>query len=210
MLANFQFQVHVQLAAGKVLLVVDLCVGSPTSLAQYAHAHFHPSTTLLPSRDFPIQALLFPNFTSISFFIPPINTVFYLIERIIQYFILLNDCDKEQKKESLCRGYILQASLLAKSGLESRLLLHMLSSTSHRDYCTNNVFRKVKNCRQNSINKNLKISSVSSARILYNESTNVCSSVSSSQSYGNFYQGPEGSSGRIHSLPHSQCMSHSS
>ncbi len=105
MLANFQFQVHVQLAAGKVLLVVDLCVGSPTSLAQYAHAHFHPSTTLLPSRDFPIQALLFPNFTSISFFIPPINTVFYLIERIIQYFILLNDCDKEQKKESLCRGY---------------------------------------------------------------------------------------------------------
>ena len=106
MLANFQFQVHVQLAAGKVLLVVDLCVGSPTSLAQYAHAHFHPSTTLLPSRDFPIHALLFPNFTSISFFIPPINTVFYLIERIIQYFILLNDCDKEQKKESLCRGYV--------------------------------------------------------------------------------------------------------
>ncbi len=105
MLANFQFQVHVQLAAGKVLLVVDLCVGSPTSLAQHAHAHFHPSTTLLPSRDFPIQALLFPNSTSISFFIPPINTVFYLIERIIQYFILLNDCDKEQKKESLCRGY---------------------------------------------------------------------------------------------------------
>ena len=89
-------------AAGKVLLVIDICVGSPTSLAQHAHAHFHPSTTLLPSRDFPIQALLFPNFTSISFFIPPINTVFYLIERIIQYFILLNDCDKEQKKESLC------------------------------------------------------------------------------------------------------------
>ncbi len=105
MLANFQFQVHVQLAAGKVLLVIDLCVGSPTSLAQHAHAHFHPSTTLLPSRDFPIQALLFPNSTSISFFIPPINTVFYLIERLIQYFILLNDCDKEQKKESLCRGY---------------------------------------------------------------------------------------------------------
>ena len=100
MLANFQFQVHVQLAAGKVLLVVDLCVGSPTSLAQYAHTHFHPSTTLLPSRDFPIQALLFPNFTSISFFIPPINTVFYLIERIIQYFILLNDCDKEQKRRA--------------------------------------------------------------------------------------------------------------
>ena len=94
MLANFQFQVHVQLAAGKVLLVVDLCVGSPTSLAQYAHAHFHPSTL----SDFPIQALLrallFPNSTSISFFIPPINTVFYLIERIIQYFILLNDMIK--------------------------------------------------------------------------------------------------------------------
>ncbi len=44
--------------------------------------------TLLPSRDFPIQALLFPNSPSISFFIPPINTVFYLIERLRQYFIL--------------------------------------------------------------------------------------------------------------------------
>ena len=106
MLANFQFQVHVQLAAGNVLLVIYICVGSPTSLAQHAHAHFHPSTTLLPSRDFPIQALLFPNSTSISFFLPPINTVFYLIERLRQYFILLNDCDKEQKKESLCRGYL--------------------------------------------------------------------------------------------------------
>ena len=88
MLANFQFQVHVQFAAGKVLLVIDICVGSPTSLAQHAHAHFHPSTTLLPSRDFPIQALLFPNSTSISFFIPPINTVFYLIERLRQYFMM--------------------------------------------------------------------------------------------------------------------------
>ena len=87
MLANFQFQVHVQLAAGKVLLVIDICVGSPTSLAQHAHAHFHPSTTLLPSRDFPIQALLFPNSTSISFFFPPINTVFYLIERLRQYTV---------------------------------------------------------------------------------------------------------------------------
>ena len=111
MLANFQFQVHIQLALqAKFLLVIDLCVGSPTSLAQHAHAHFHPSTTLLPSRDFPIQALLFPNSTSISFFIPPINTVFYLIERLIQYFILLNDSDKEQKKESLCRGYTYKAT----------------------------------------------------------------------------------------------------
>ncbi len=74
--------------AGKVLRV-----GSPTSLALHAHAHFHPSTTLLPSRDFPIQALVFPNSTSISFFIPPINTVFYLIEQLIQYFVLLNGCD---------------------------------------------------------------------------------------------------------------------
>ena len=46
--------------------------------------------------------------------------------------------------------------------------------------------------------------------IFYNEPTNVCSNVFSTQSYGNFHQGPEGSSGRIHSLPHSQCMSHSS
>ncbi len=38
----------------------------------------------------------------------------------------------------------------------------------------------------------------------------VCSSVSSSQFYSNFHQGPEGSSGRIHFSPHSQCMSHSS
>ena len=100
MLANFQFQVHVQLAAGKVLLVIDICVGSPTSLAQHAHAHFHPSTTLLPSRDFPIQALLFPNSTSISFFNPPINTVFYLIERLRQYFILLNDVIKNRKRRA--------------------------------------------------------------------------------------------------------------
>ena len=100
MLANFQFQVHVQLAAGKVLLVIDICVGSPTSLAQHAHAHFHPSTTLLPSRDFLIQALLFPNSTSISFFIPPINTVFYLIERLRQYFILLNDVIKNRKRRA--------------------------------------------------------------------------------------------------------------
>ena len=77
------------LLQAKFYLVVDLCVGSPTSLAQYAHAHFHPSTTLLPSRDFPIQALLFPNFTSISFFIPPINTVFYLIERNNTVFYLI-------------------------------------------------------------------------------------------------------------------------
>ncbi len=52
--------------------------------------------------------------------------------------------------------------------------------------------------------------SCSSTRIPNNECTNVCSSVSSSQFYGNFHQGPEGGSGRIHSLPHSQCMSHSS
>ena len=52
--------------------------------------------------------------------------------------------------------------------------------------------------------------SVPLARIPYNECTNVCSSVSSSQFYGNFHQGPEGGSGRIHSLPHTQCMSHSS
>ncbi len=46
----------------------------------HAHAQFHPSTTLLPSRDLAYQAPLFLNFTSISFFLPPINTVFCLIE----------------------------------------------------------------------------------------------------------------------------------
>ncbi len=50
MLANFQFQVRVQLAAGKMLLVIVLCVGSPTSLAQHAHAHFHPSTLTTATR----------------------------------------------------------------------------------------------------------------------------------------------------------------
>ena len=122
--ANFQFQVYVQLAAGKVLLVVDLCVGSPTSLAQYAHAHFHPSTlTRLPDT---------PNSTSISFFIPPINTVFYLIERIIQYFILLNDCDKEQKKERASCVEATQKLLLAFRKCEHKmptvwLLIHVLA-----------------------------------------------------------------------------------
>ncbi len=53
-------------------------------------------------------------YSSISFFIPPINTVFYLIEQLIQYFVLLNDCDKEQKKESLCRGYYLVVSIIYK------------------------------------------------------------------------------------------------
>ncbi len=57
----------------------------------------------------------FSNSTAISFFIPPINTVFYLIEQLIQYFVLLNDCDKEQKKESLCRGYSICMSSMASS-----------------------------------------------------------------------------------------------
>ena len=70
--------------------------------------------TLLPPFYPHATSLLFPNSTSISFFIPPINTVFYLIERIIQYFILLNDCDKEQKKESLCRGYNISSLCLCE------------------------------------------------------------------------------------------------
>ena len=134
MLANFQFQVHVQLAAGKVLLVVDLCVGSPTSLAQYAHAHFHPSTTLLPSRDFPIQ-VLFPNSTSISFFIPPINTVVYLIERIIQYFILFNDSDKEQKRRAC-----VEATSSGGEGLETEVTSNYIRATpGFNRGCVSNV-----------------------------------------------------------------------
>ncbi len=58
-LANFQFQVHVQLAAGKVLLVIYLYVGSPTSLALHAHAlslFYHPSTlTRLPDTGSPFS-----------------------------------------------------------------------------------------------------------------------------------------------------------
>ena len=133
MLANFQFQVHVQFAAGKVLLVIDICVGSPTSLAQHAHAHFHPSTTLLPSRDFPIQALLFPNSTSISFFIPPINTVFYLIERLRQYFILLNDVIKNRKRRACVEAtfpepeVLLFFTLFSSSSLSLTGMLHALA-----------------------------------------------------------------------------------
>ncbi len=57
---------------------------------------YHPSTVTRLSRlSFFLALPLF------LFFIPPINTVFYLIERLIQCFILLNDCDQEQKKESL-------------------------------------------------------------------------------------------------------------
>ncbi len=72
------------LLAGKVLLFIDLYVGSPTSLALHAHAHFHPSTTLLPSRDFPIQALFFPNSTSIflSLFLQLIPYFIDLIEQL--------------------------------------------------------------------------------------------------------------------------------
>ena len=85
-------------AACKVVLVIDLCMGSPTSLAQHAHAHFHPSSTLTRLPD---TGLFFPNSTSISFFIPPIlATVFYLIERINTVFYLIERCDN--KKESLC------------------------------------------------------------------------------------------------------------
>ncbi len=42
-----------------------------------SHVHFHSSTTRLPSRDLARQALLF---FLLSFFVPPINSVFYLIE----------------------------------------------------------------------------------------------------------------------------------
>ncbi len=58
-----------------------------------------------------MQALLFPNS---FFFIPPINTVFYLIERLIQlvFYLIEPIVDKEQKREKgephacVCRGYI--------------------------------------------------------------------------------------------------------
>ncbi len=58
-----------------------------------AHVHFHCATTVPPSRDLARQALLFHGRFVLSFFVPPILTVFYLIER----------CDKEQKKERLRR-----------------------------------------------------------------------------------------------------------
>ncbi len=45
-----------------------------------AHVHFHSSTTRLPSRDLARQALLFLSLFLLSFFVPPIRPVFYLIE----------------------------------------------------------------------------------------------------------------------------------
>ncbi len=62
----------VQLAAGKVLLVIDLYVGRPTFLALHAH-------TLLPP--------FYPHETSqyrLSFFL-------YFFLQLIPYYILLND-----------------------------------------------------------------------------------------------------------------------
>ncbi len=100
-LANFQL--HVQLACRKGLLFLrgQSNISSTSTPCPRSFSPFYHLSTLTRLPD--IQALLFPNSTSISFFIPPINTVFYLIEHLMQYFVLLNDCDKEQKKESLCR-----------------------------------------------------------------------------------------------------------
>ena len=66
----------------------DRGVGSPICQRLPAHSQFHPSTTLLLSRDFAYQALFFLTLYLYSFFISP-------------YFILLNKCDIEQKKERL-------------------------------------------------------------------------------------------------------------
>ncbi len=61
-----------------------------------AHVHFHCATTVPPSRDLARQALLFLGRFVLSFFVPPILTVFYLIDL----------CDKEQKKERLRRRLV--------------------------------------------------------------------------------------------------------
>ncbi len=58
-----------------------------------AHVHFHCATTVPPSRDLARQALLFLGRFVLFFFVPPILTVFDLIDL----------CDKEQKKERLRR-----------------------------------------------------------------------------------------------------------
>ena len=92
------------LLAGKV---IDLYVGSPISLALHAHAHFHLSTTLLPSRNFPIQALLFPNSTSISFFIPPINTIFEQLKTVFYFIVIKLRTEKRKRRacvEACCRA----------------------------------------------------------------------------------------------------------
>ena len=45
-----------------------------------AHIHFHLCTTCLPSPNLARQALLFLSLFLLSFFVPPISPVFYLIE----------------------------------------------------------------------------------------------------------------------------------
>ncbi len=88
--ATFQFQVHVQLAAGKVLLLLLLRGQSNISSSACPRSFspfYHPSTLRrLPDTGSPFFNPLF----------------LFLFLQLIPYFILLNDCDKEQKKESLC------------------------------------------------------------------------------------------------------------
>ena len=73
--------------------ILWLCCLSGSAHLLKAHAHFHCATTVPPSRDLARQALLFLGRFFLSFFVPPILTVFYLIDL----------CDKEQKKERLRR-----------------------------------------------------------------------------------------------------------
>ena len=109
MLANFQFQVHVQLACCRQSFISHRYLRGQSNISSSAcprsfSPFYHPSTlTRLPDTGSP-----FPNSTSISFFIPPINTVFYLIERLRQYFILLNDVIKNRKRRACVEAMTVQ------------------------------------------------------------------------------------------------------
>ncbi len=61
-----------------------------------AHVHFHCATTVPPSRNLARQALLFLRRFVLSFFVPLIITVFYLIDRVT----------KNRKRRGCEGGYI--------------------------------------------------------------------------------------------------------
>ena len=61
--------------------ILWLCCLSGSAHLLKAHAHFHCATTVPLSRDLARQALLFLRRFFLSFFVPPILTVFYLIDR---------------------------------------------------------------------------------------------------------------------------------
>ena len=83
--------------------ILWLCCLSGSAHLLKAHAHFHCATTVPPSRDLARQeALLFLRRFVLSFFVPPIFTVFYLIDRVT----------KNRKRRGCEGGYQLPGRLV--------------------------------------------------------------------------------------------------